>query len=258
MPTDWSTLRTATSPEANRALLEFSSIHSEALARLEFLAQSRAPLGLLIAPRGCGKSTVLAEFARCAQRQGFVVIQANLTNAVELTVLAELTSGMALPPAQASGQAWRDIQDRLAEFQLDNLHAVLLLDDLDRAMPPALAAIERLLALGNLPLTIAASVQPAAIPRLGTAICEQTVLRIDLCPWSETEVGEFLVRRGASRGRAVFEPSAARRLFELSGGAPRKVSQLALLAEVAGHSQGRGSIDEDTVSAVHEELCAAR
>ena len=258
MPTDWSTLPAATSPDANRALLESSSIHAEALARLEFLAQSRAPLGLLIAPRGCGKSAVLAEFARSARRQGYVVVTSNLAGADEGALLAGLAGGLSLPISPTPGQAWRDIFDRFAELQLENLHAVLLLDDFDRATPSAAAAVERLLAVGNLPLSVSASLLPTSIHRLGPTVCEQTVLRIDLLPWNEAEVGEFLSRRGSGRTRTDFDPAAARRLFELSGGAPRKVHQLALLAEVAGQSQGRRTIDEDTVSAVHEELSAAR
>jgi hypothetical protein len=44
----------------------------------------------------------------------------------------------------------------------------------------------------------------------------------------------------------------------MSGGAPRKVNQLAQLALLAGASQKLIQIDEATIEAVQEELSAAR
>jgi type II secretory pathway predicted ATPase ExeA len=84
-------------------------------------------------------------------------------------------------------------------------------------------------------------------------------LRIDLPPWNEAETADYLSRRATSGDRQPeLEDSAARRLFELSAGAPRKVNQLAALAEIARAGQGLAAIDEEIVIAVHEELTAAR
>ena len=49
-------------------------------------------------------------------------------------------------------------------------------------------------------------------------------------------------------------PLATRRLFQLSGGAPRKVNQLAQLALLAGASQKLIQVDEATIEAVQEEI----
>jgi len=56
----------------------------------------------------------------------------------------------------------------------------------------------------------------------------------------------------------AFDEAAARRLFELSGGAPRKVNQLAQLALLAGAGQKLVQIDRETIDAVEEELSVAR
>src|SRR5438046_1478571 len=68
------------------------------------------------------------------------------------------------------------------------------------------------------------------------------------------------VQVGASAGRIqpAFTTDGARRLFELSGGAPRKVNQLAQLALLAGAAQSLVQIDAETIQAVDEELTAAR
>jgi type II secretory pathway predicted ATPase ExeA len=166
---------------------------------------------------------------------------------------------LSLPATSSTGQAWRQIADRICELQLESLHAVLLLDDLDRAGSAALALVERLLSLQAAPLTIVASARPETAARLGERILEHAALRIDLVPWNEAETSDYLAHRPISGKKQVgIEASAARRMFELSGGAPRRVNQLALLAEVASVGQGLTTIDEDTVNAVYEELAAAR
>jgi type II secretory pathway predicted ATPase ExeA len=89
---------------------------------------------------------------------------------------------------------------------------------------------------------------------------EQAALRIDLFPWDEVETRDYLAKSLTAVGRetSVFETSAARRLFELSGGAPRKVNQLAQLALLAGAGQALSQIDMETIDAVQEELSVAR
>jgi MSHA biogenesis protein MshM len=170
-----------------------------------------------------------------------------------------LSLAFCLPPPSAPWQTWRQITDRLAELELESRHAVLLLDDLDRAAPSGLLAVERLLALDAAPLTIAASARPESAGRLGPRIIEHAALRIDLAPWNEDETSEYLNRRApAGANKPSYDKAAARRLFYLSGGAPRKVNQLALLAEIASAGQSLPTIDENTVIAVHEELTAAR
>jgi len=56
----------------------------------------------------------------------------------------------------------------------------------------------------------------------------------------------------------AFAENGARRLFELSGGAPRRVNQLAQLALLAGAGQKLTQIDASTIDAVEEELSVAR
>src|SRR6478672_2788255 len=66
----WGLQRPIFGSSAGREALAQSPVHAEALARLEFLVQSRLPLGLLIGPTGSGKTTVLAQFSQQARRGG--------------------------------------------------------------------------------------------------------------------------------------------------------------------------------------------
>jgi general secretion pathway protein A len=257
--TYWGLQAPVFTPCAGQKSLADSPVHQEALARLDFLCENRLPLGLLIGPPGSGKSTVLAAYADRANRQGAVVALANAA-ADERLVLDQLAISL---HADADGDfalVWRRIADRFWEIQLDGLSAVILLDDLDRASPPVLSLVERLLAIGGDSLTIVVSAGQRTAHKIGPRLLDVSALCIDLAPWNETETRDYLATSLAKAGRQqpAFGEAASRRLFELSGGAPRKVNQLAQLALLAGAGQKLIQIDADTVEAVHEELAVAR
>ena len=66
----WGLKQPLFTPSAARESLSTSPVHAEALARLDFLCESKSRFGLLLGPAGSGKSTVLAEFAKRLERQG--------------------------------------------------------------------------------------------------------------------------------------------------------------------------------------------
>jgi general secretion pathway protein A len=256
----WGLQRSLFTPAAAREALTASPVHGEALARLDFLSESRCPFGLLLGPAGSGKSTVLAEFAERAERSGAVVAITTAAVADEQTLLFPLASGL-LAGVEGSGvPLWRRLVDRLEELKLENLSALVLLDDLDRASLKIQTLVERLLALSDAPLTVVATARAESSGRISPRILEQAALRIDLNPWNESETSDYLAASLTRAGRVqpAFDASAARRLFELSGGAPRKVNQLAQLALVAGAGQKLVQVDEATIDAVQEELSVAR
>src|SRR5438094_9493405 len=82
----WGLQRSVFTPAAVRQSLANSPVHAEALARLDFLCESRSPFGLLLGPPGSGKSTVLAEFAERATRGGALVAIASAATTDELAV----------------------------------------------------------------------------------------------------------------------------------------------------------------------------
>jgi general secretion pathway protein A len=247
-----------TSAAAREALQE-SPVHVEALARLDFLLDSKSRLGLLLGPAGSGKTTVLAAFAEQVRRRGDLpaLIQCCGDDSF---VFSRIATGIQAETSSEGSQWWRPIVERLDEIRLEGLSAVLLLDDLDRATPGVLSHVEQFLSLPDAPVTVVASARPETVRRLGARLLEQASLRIDLTPWTEGEVGAYLDASVAKAGRAqpAFDTAAVKRLFELSGGAPRRVNQLAQLALVAGAGQKLVQVDEATIDAVQEELSLAR
>jgi type II secretory pathway predicted ATPase ExeA len=85
---------------------------------------------------------------------------------------------------------------------------------------------------------------------------ERSELRIDLEPWAAGDTENYLKASLARAGREapLFDPTAVARLHQLGEGIPRRISQLADLALLAGAGQNLRQIDEATVESVYHEL----
>ncbi|MDX1944094.1 MAG: AAA family ATPase [Pirellulaceae bacterium] len=243
-----------------RHRLERSPIHAEALARLAFLVENGSRLGLLFGPAGSGKSLVLRQFADLQARTAAQVAAIPATGRGQRELLLALAEQWGCNPADDDDVVllWRHIGNRLGELALEKTAAIVALDDLDAAGAEGAAFVLRLIALSDARLTVVASARTG--DRVHSRLLELADLRIDLALWTEDETRDYLSGTLAEAGRAqpAFEEGALQKLFELSGGAPRKVNQLAQLALIAGAVQNLIQIDEPTIMAVHEELATAR
>jgi type II secretory pathway predicted ATPase ExeA len=235
-----------------------SPVHAEALARLAFLVENGGRLGLLLGAAGSGKSSLLAQFVLGQRKQGTASALISGTGSLPGDVLLELARqwGCNPEPSESTGQLWQRVADRLAELQLEAAPALIALDDADAASSDVHLLLLRLLSLPDMRLTIIAAAHPESLHRLDGRLTEQAGLRIDLGQWNEQETRDYvaLSLREAGRLQPAFADQAVRRLFELSGGVPRKVNQLAQLALVAGAGQNLIQIDDETILSVFDEL----
>jgi general secretion pathway protein A len=238
-----------------------SPTHEEALARLNFLADQRRRLGLLIGPSGSGKSLLLEVFAEEIRRRGQPVAKLSLLDVepTEMLLLLAVEWGLNPDPSQSATKLWRAVTDRLIEFRFQQLHAFILLDDADHADPQVLQHVSRLIRFDPLPetrLTIVLSGRNDGMARLGEPLLGLADLRIDLEPWDRAETGDFVNALLSQAGcqSPVFAEPAVDRLHELARGIPRRVSQLADLALLAGAGQNLDQIDAGVVEEVYQEL----
>jgi type II secretory pathway predicted ATPase ExeA len=238
-----------------------SPTHSEALARLHFLVEQQRRLGLLMGPSGSGKSLLLEVFAQQLRRSGRPVAQANLVGIEPTQMLWLLAAGLGLnpDPAEPLIGLWRMVTDRLAEYRYQQLDTVVLLDDADRASQPVLDHVTRLSQHDPSPesrLTIVLAGQRERISHVGQRLLDLAELRIDVEPWEPSDTQGFLHSSLAQAGcqSPVFADPAVARLHELSHGIPRRISQLADLALLAGAGRNLEQIDADLVDSVYQEL----
>ncbi|MBI2825433.1 MAG: hypothetical protein HYX69_12170 [Planctomycetia bacterium] len=238
-----------------------SATHEEALARLQFLVGGRRRAGLLLGPSGSGKSLVLEVLARQLRSAGHPVARTSLLGLAKEELLLNLAAcyGLDPPPRSGACELWRMLADRLAEFRLQNLDSVVLLDDCDEAGSEVLAQVARLTQtdVAREPaVTLVLAVRSGALARLGTRLLELADLRIDLFAWSAADTEQYLVDSLARAGRTrpAFAAEAVELLAALSGGIPRNVVQLADLALLAAAGQELELVDAHTVQSVHDEL----
>jgi type II secretory pathway predicted ATPase ExeA len=238
-----------------------SPAHEEALARLYFLVEQRRRLGFLMGPAGSGKSLLLEVFAAQLRRSGRQVAKVNLYGLQPAEMLWDIAGqfGLNLDPSASPVLLWRAVADRLAEHRYLQAETVVLLDDADQASRPVLSFVTRLAEHEQRPemrLTLVLAGEPERMGRLGPRLLDLSDLRVDLTAWQESDTAEFLRAALARAGREspVFREPAVARLHELSQGIPRRVSQLADLALLAGAGRALEAIDADVVESVYREL----
>jgi len=238
-----------------------SPTHDEALARLFFLVENHRRLGYLSAPFGSGKTMLLSVLNKRLRRVGCETTQFSLLGCDSNSFLLELAVALGLAPRlqATTRELWRAIADRMRENRYRQTSLVILLDDADQASPETLNQVTRLASIDpsvEAMVTIVLAADSDAPSVLTKRLCELIELRIDVERWNAEVVTDFLADSVSKAGgdREVFAPEAAERLHQLSAGLPRRVSQLAELALVAGAGRKSEQIDVKMVEAVHEEL----
>ena len=238
-----------------------SPTHEEALARLHFLVDYQRRLGLLIGPPGSGKSFLLEVFAGELRERGLPVAKVSLLGVDRVEALWLLAGELGLNPSPDATfpSLWRSVTDRITEYRYQQVDTVLLFDDADRASEGTLTQIACLSQFDCSPetrLTIVLAASPERIRRLGDPLLERAELRIDVAPWEPDDTENYLKASLARAGRQapLFAEPAVERLHQLAQGIPRRISQLADLALLAGAGRQLDRIDADTVESVYHEL----
>ena len=235
----------------------------EAISRMQFLVDNRRLLGILEGPSGCGKSLVLDVCARQFRQQGRQVVSCNLMGVDAGEFLWQLAAGLGSHPKldATALELWRDIEDRIKANRYQRIDTVVFGDNCEEADSEVLMLLARLTQLDmsdDSRLTIVLAIEEGRCHRLGRRLQELCDLRIEMEPWTEDEIADFVkaALATAACNLDVFTPEALQRLCDLSDGVPRRVQQLAQLAIFAAAAQDLEEIDEDTLDAVQRELSA--
>jgi type II secretory pathway predicted ATPase ExeA len=250
-----------------------SPTHDEALARLAWLVEQGKRLGLLLGPAGSGKSLLLQKLsdaqAKIQPTAENVTVRCSLFGLDEQQLLLEVATQLELNPRSnlTVPELWRRVVDRLKEHAYQQVSSLLLLDDAHTANEAVLTAVGRFAELNfslDARLTIVLACDERQTKRLGERLLSRCALRIDVEPWSIEETLAFLQHAigelqalDSADGETLhttFTPAAVEKIHALSGGIPRRASQLAQWALVAGASLALSEIDEETVVAAGEEL----
>ena len=259
----WELTESPFRPGPSPTFFHESPTHEEALARLEFLVEHRRRMGLLLGGAGTGKSLLLEVLARRLRAQRQRVALVNLRGLDPREFLLQIADQLqvALRDLAPTSEIWRALGETLTIARYEQRSTVLLIDAADAASDEVRDQIARLAELDRHPearLTLVIAARTDHVRRLGERLLELCELRIELDRWSSDETAEFLETslRKAGRTAPLFTPAAIGELQRLSGGVPRRISQLADLALLAGAGSGASEIDAETVASACQELAA--
>lgn len=234
-----------------------SALHEEALARLAYLAETGAACGLLLGPSGCGKSLVLSRFALHERQRGAAVATVSSLGASARELLSAIAAawGVDVRTSDELPQLWQKTTNRLRVLTLEQIPALLLVDDLDQALADGAALIDRLQAFtegsGTI-LVLIAACEVGSRELLSPRLLARAELRVELDFWTLEESSGFLNQwLGQRADQQEFDRQAMEVLYDLAEGVPRRVRQLAELTLIAGSGS---NLSEEIVEAAYEEL----
>src|SRR5512136_794825 len=232
--------------------LYLSAGHREALARLQYVLEERE-LALLTGDIGCGKTTIsraLMDSVGDAYHFCFI-INPRLT-AIELLRVIARDLAVAAPPA-GKDELLREITGALYRFHNEKCCPVIVIDEAQMIAGREIFDEIRLLTNFQLDdrnlLSVIIMGQPELRRTLANPVYEPLKQRITmnyhLSPLNLEETLEYLDFRievaGGSAG--LFTPDAVQRIYEFSGGVPRKINVIATNALLEGFGRDTAWID---------------
>ena len=245
--------------------LYMSSGHQEALARLEY-AVEESEIALLTGDIGCGKTTISrALMDRMGDSYHFLFVFNPRLTADEL--LRVIASGLKVEnPSQQKDQLLKEITGALYRMHGEGRVPVVVIDEAQ--MIPDRELFDELRLLTNFQLddrnlvSVIIMGQPELRDMLASAVYEPFRQRISLnfhlAPLGLEETMEYLDFRVIAAGGepGLFSPDAVQRIYELSGGVPRRINAVATNALLIAFGQDASWIDATIVEETAAELLA--
>jgi general secretion pathway protein A len=250
----------------NSRFLFLSARHREALAALQYGITQRKGFIALTGHIGCGKTTIcralLSQLDRAHTRLA-LILNPEL-NDVELLQAINAEFGI-----ESASTSKRELLAALNEFLLaeyrEDRTVVLVIDEAQRLGPKAL---EQVRLLSNLETEDAKLIQIALVgqPELADLLDlpeleqlnQRITVRYHIEPLNFDEVCEYIAHRidvaAPSRIAVRFHKKALRRIFEYSGGVPRRVNVVCDRALLVTFVQEGTEVSEAAVNKAIEEL----
>lgn len=238
------------------------AVHAEALARLEHLVEAGGRSGLVVGPRGTGKSMVLRVFAAEVRASGHEAILIDVTGLDRVQFLERLVQRLGVT-SRARGRSiglWTEVSDALSGRALALRPTVLIVDHLDRALSDCQQMVERLSTRdgSRAAETWILALSGRLFPLVPRAWRERHDLRIDLAALSEDESHAFVRSLLNALGRSHdLLDSAAAAIVAAAHGSPAdlcRASEVALMLADGPHPRVSGEAFE----AILQELRGLR
>ncbi len=237
--------------------------HEEALARLEFVLEERE-MAVLTGEVGCGKTTLSrALMDRCGEDYKFCYIVNPRMNALQfLRTTARLLD--VEQPAESKDNLLEQINGRIYGFYRQGICPVIVIDEAQMIDDPEVFDEIRLLTNFQLDACNLLSVIIMGQPELRDMLlrprfeplCQRVAMNYHLQPLSIDETMEYLDFRLEAAGGAsgLFAPDAVQKIYEITGGIPRRINSMATNALLVAYGSDAALIDSAIIDEIRHEL----
>ncbi len=245
----------------NRQIFFRGQSVDEALARIEFICNQRRGLATLIGPSGIGKTSLINALLQSPPRQADLpvpqVCMASMLGLGAGDLAMELAKQACGQRPTGTTQAWNMLGDCLSTRQRCDAHTLLLIDDVENCGAEAESDLIRLVrSTEGKNISTVLAIDSQLISTVSRWLIDRSYLHIELTTWDVQQTREY-VRYALSRcggSTTIFTDSAILRLTEMSKGIPRRLSQLADLALIAGAVSQATRIDEPILEHIAQEV----
>jgi type II secretory pathway predicted ATPase ExeA len=242
--------------------------HQSALLKLRFVLEQRQASAALIGPTGIGKSFLMRVLEADLPPGIGPVVLLNFPCLTPLELVRylamELSAAIDQPVTNASGlDEWLHGWDRMVrQCHTMNRMPVLVVDDAHLVEDRAVWQTWQLLLAhrdrAGRDFSTVFIGQPELLGRLQRfpALEQRLALVATLAPLSESETADYVTQRLSFAGRTdpVFDASALRRVWECSGGIPRRIDRLCDFSLLVGYADGLKTISAEQIDGVFQEL----
>lgn len=243
--------------------LFLSRVHREALARLQYAVEERE-VALLTGEIGCGKTTLSrALMDTMGEGYKFCFIFNPRLNAVEFLRIIARSLDIETPPS-SKDDLLTVITKTIYRMHDSGICPVIVIDEAQ--LIPDRDVFDEIRLLTNFQLddrnlmSFVIMGQPELLPMLSHQMYEPLRQRIaihyHLKPLDIQETLEYLDFRVETAGGSpgIFAPDAVQRIYEISGGVPRKINIIATNALLIGFGKDAAIIDGSIIDEIKEEV----
>jgi type II secretory pathway predicted ATPase ExeA len=240
----------------------YSPMHSEALTRMLYVAQSRKGAGMLTGEVGCGKTTVSRAFAEQLPSDDFEIALVTNPSMSPTALLREIAYQLG---HEISTDSKIDSLHALNDAMIENVNqdkdTVIVIDEAHLIKYPEMYEELRLLLNFQLNdrflLTLILLGQPElkkvirSIPQFEQRIA----IKYHLDPFDFFETVKYITFRLKKAGgtKGIFTHAAVEDIFEYSEGVPRKIHNICDLGLLVGAGKKAPVVDSRIISELIEE-----